>query len=223
MVSNLSNEVAEMRGRVDSQHGRAAPKNLSDYTEEDLTQVATKDEHWESSPGAATQALLALMDKKQEKTAASLREEILGTIQDKSMTDSNYSKVQERITNEFGIVKSGTNHYEAALDRLRQQAEKYDKKRDLPEFIRKHPEYLYWAVKEAAEDLGIKRGQPRGSSSIAQGRSLPAPEDRLEGSSEVAMDDLAAEQESLEKLTHDGNYKDAISILTKRMMRGAPR
>jgi len=219
MVTSLSNDMAEMRGRLDTQQGRSTPKELSDYTEDDLIRVATKDEHWENSPGIATQALLALMDKKQERASSEMRSEIMGTVQSQSIADKNFSDVQKEITKEYGVVREGTPHYDASMMKLEQQAQKYDKNNDLAAFVRDHPQYLLWSVNEAAKDLGISPGSSRSHQRPTSERNLPAPEDRLEGSSEASLDDVAVERETLDKLKQSGDYKGALAIVAKRIMR----
>jgi hypothetical protein len=180
-------------------------------------QIISNEELWAEKPHVPAYALAnyakRLTSSVKDKLRDELKQELLGTVRQKDDTD----KVFDRIRKEFGedVLEEDHEVFQLANQKYIALQRKYG-----AEKVNEMPDYKYWVMKEAAQELGLQRvpeptkREPAPPSAPAY--SGPPPEERVEGGSEGIADAVARHK----SLLSEGKWEEATRDIAKRLYPG---
>lgn len=215
-MSSLKDLVLELKDNIGGGKRNGTASSWDDLSEDQLFSYATSEEVVTTKPQTAIHAAIKLAEKRIQGSQSKLKEEILGEVLGRVQKQSDNQVVLQRITRDFGreALDQDSELFQVANERYIAYQNKYGAQK-----VNDLPEYKYWAVKEAAEELG--RIQPKGNAANTQPVSQPAPQKiqgppaglMTEGSSQGAADQIAERRALLDK----GQGRAALRSLAKAL------
>ena len=216
-VNSLKEMMAGISGQLSNlQSGKnGSAGNWDDLSEEQLFSYAVNEEVASTKPHIAINAAIRLAEKKMASQKDKWRQEILNEVLGKVQRSNDNQAVLSRISRDFGqdALNQDSDLFQLANERYIAYQNKYgaDKVNELQE-------YKYWAVKEAAEELGLITPKGNQANNNPGAESMPPKKIQgppaglmTEGSSVGTADRIAERQSMLDK----GNWKGAIRTLSK--------
>lgn len=220
-LNSLRSEIAELRGLIQANNDngttqtRERKSSWEDLTDDEMLHYATSEELAGEKPHVAINAAIKYAERLFQKNKSALAEEVRQNVLTEIQSANQNQDVLSKIKRDFG---------DAALDRdsdLFQLANsKYVawQKRYGPDKVNQMPDYKYWAVKEAAEELGhskpkeTTKTEPESEIAVKQPKGPPA-EARTEGGSAASAEALNQVRSLLDK----GDWRNAYKLKVKSL------
>ena len=212
MIAGLSNQISG------KQKNGGTAGSWDDLSEEQLYSYAVNEEVASTKPHLAINAAVRFAEKKIQGTKDKLREEILNEVLGKVQKNSDNQAVLQRITRDFGqeALDQDSELFQVANERYIAYQNKYGAQK-----VNELPEYKYWAVKEAAEELGRITQKGLAANQNPPGLAAEPPKKvqgppaglMIEGSSAGPADRIAERRSMLDK----GNWRGAVRTLAKAL------